>query len=60
MYGEYKLTETFTEFDPAEYLCTSKAVAEFISDALKTGDASYFAKAMEIVARAEGMTELAG
>jgi len=54
------MTETFTEFNPAEYLCTSEAVAEFISDALETGDASYFAKAMEIVARTEGMTELAG
>lgn len=54
------MTETFTEFDPAEYLSTSEAIAEFISDALKTGNASYFAKAMEIVARAKGMTELAG
>jgi probable addiction module antidote protein len=30
-----------------------------MSDALETGDASYIAKAMGVVARAKGMTELA-
>ncbi|VVP60672.1 addiction module antidote protein [Pseudomonas fluorescens] len=53
------MTEIFTEFDPAEYLTTPEAIAEFMSDALETGDASYIAKAMGVVARAKGMSELA-
>lgn len=53
------MIETFTEFDPAEYLSTPETIAEFMSDALETGDASYsyVAKAMGSVARAKGMTE---
>ncbi len=51
------MIETFTEFDPAEYLSTPETIAEFMSDALETGDASYVAKAMGTVARAKGMTE---
>jgi probable addiction module antidote protein len=53
------MTETFTEFDPAEHLTSPEAIAEFMSDALETGDAGYIAKAMGVVARAKGMTELA-
>lgn len=53
------MTETFTEFDPAQYLTNPEAIAEFMSDALETGDAAYIAKAMGVVARAKGMTELA-
>ncbi len=53
------MTETFSDFDPAEYLTSPEAIAEFMSDALETGDASYIAKALGVVARAKGMTELA-
>jgi probable addiction module antidote protein len=53
------MTERFTRFDPAEYLSTPEAIAEFMSDALATGDARYIAKAMGVVARAKGMTKLA-
>ena len=53
------MTETFTEFDPAEYLTSPEAIAEFMRDALETGDVVYIAKAMGVVARARGMTELA-
>ncbi|MBO0366241.1 putative addiction module antidote protein [Pseudomonas putida] len=53
------MTEVFTEFDPAEYLTTPEAIAEFMSDALETGDAGYVAKAVGVVARAKGMSELA-
>jgi probable addiction module antidote protein len=53
------MTETFTEFDAAEYLTNPEAIAEFVTDALETGDSSYIAKAMGVVARAKGMTELA-
>ena len=53
------MTETFSDFDPAEYLTSPTAIAEFMSDALETGDAGYIAKALGVVARAKGMTELA-
>lgn len=53
------MTETFTDFDPAQYLTNPEAIAEFMTDALETGDAAYIAKAMGVVARAKGMTELA-
>jgi probable addiction module antidote protein len=49
--GEPRMVETFTEFDPTEYLYTPEAIAEFMSDALETGDAGYIAKAMEVAAR---------
>jgi len=52
------MSDTFTEFDPADYLVNPEAIAEFMSDALETGDAAYIAKAMGVVARAKGMTEL--
>lgn len=53
------MAETFTEFDPAEYLTSPEAIAEFVADAFETGDASYIAKAMGIAARAKGMSEIA-
>ena len=53
------MAETFTEFDPVEYLSSPEAIAEFVTDALETGDAVYIAKAMGAAARAKGMTELA-
>ena len=42
------MAETFTEFDPAEYLSSPEAIAEFVTDALETGDAVYVAKAMGV------------
>ncbi|KPW75170.1 Cro/CI family transcriptional regulator, partial [Pseudomonas cannabina] len=41
-----------------KFLCI-EAIAIFISDAFETGDAEYIVKAMGVVARAKGMTELA-
>ena len=32
------MAETFTEFDPADYLTSPEAIAEFVTDALETGD----------------------
>lgn len=52
------MIETFTEFDPAEYLSTPEAIAEFMRDARASGDTSYIDKAMEVAARAKQMTEL--
>ena len=53
------MAETFTEFDPAEYLTSPEAIAEFVTDTLETEDAGYIAKAMGVAARAKGMAELA-
>ncbi len=35
-----------------------ESIAVFLADALETGDAAYIAKAMGVIARAKGMTEL--
>lgn len=48
-----------TPFDPAEYLDTPEAQAEFITAALETGDAAFIRDAMNTVARARGMGEIA-
>ncbi len=53
------MAASFTEFDPADYLTSPEAIAEFMTDAFETGDAAYIAKSMGVVARAKGMTELA-
>lgn len=53
------MTKAFTTHDPAEYLTNSEDIAEFIADALETGDAAYIAKALGVAARAKGMTALA-
>ncbi|WP_210405797.1 MULTISPECIES: transcriptional regulator [Achromobacter] len=49
------MTETFTEFDPADYLASPEAIVEFLTDALETGDAGYIDKAIGVVARAQGL-----
>lgn len=46
-------------FDAAEFLETENDRAEFIADALAEGDPSYIAHALGIVARAQGMTQVA-
>lgn len=50
--------ETFP-FDAAEHLADPGAQAEFLADALESGDANYVAHALGIVARARGMTSIA-
>ncbi|MBC3411983.1 hypothetical protein HU720_11785 [Pseudomonas sp. SWRI51] len=47
------MTETFFEFDAADYLTNMEASAQFLIDALETGDAAYILKAEEAVARAK-------
>ncbi|WMY74139.1 putative addiction module antidote protein [Buttiauxella selenatireducens] len=49
----------FTTYDPAEALVDDEEIAFFIADALETGDAAYIAKALGVVARAKGMTDVA-
>eukprot|EP01132_Coremiostelium_polycephalum_P008711 gene8711-10709_t len=53
------MTIRTTPFDPARYLDTAESQAELLSDAFETGDASYIADALGIVARAKGMTQIA-
>lgn len=48
-----------TSFDPADYLKSDDAVAEYLTAALETGDAAYIADAIGVVARARGMTCIA-
>lgn len=57
--GGIDMTEYFTGFDAAEYLDNPKALEMFMADAFETGDAAYIAKALGVVARAKGMSQIA-
>jgi len=46
-------------FDPAQYLTSPESQTDLLNDALATGDASYVAHALGVIARARGMTEIA-
>lgn len=46
-------------FDPANYLTTDEALAEYINAALETGDPAFIADSLGIVARAKGMAKVA-
>lgn len=48
------------KFDPAEYLDNEEVIAAYINQALETGDAAVIADSLGNVARAKGMTEIAG
>lgn len=48
-----------TPFDAADYLDSDEACAEFITAAFETNDPAAVARAVGIVARARGMTEIA-
>jgi len=48
-----------TRFDPADYLKSDEAVAEYLTAAMETGDAAFIADAIGVVARARGMTRIA-
>jgi probable addiction module antidote protein len=50
--------ETFP-FDPAEYLDTPEAVAEYLAAAFESGEHGVIADALGIVAKARGMSQLA-
>jgi probable addiction module antidote protein len=53
------MTEKLTTYDPAAALVDDDEIAFFMSDALASGDASYIAKCLGVVARAKGMAEIA-
>ena len=48
-----------TLFDAAELLDDSASQAELLADAFESGNATYIAQALGVVARARGMTEIA-
>ena len=48
-----------TPFDPAEYLDTEAAQAEFLTAALEANDPAHFAEALGVVVRARGMSQTA-
>jgi probable addiction module antidote protein len=50
---------TARPFDPAQYLDDDKAIAAYMSEALETGDVSFIADALGVVARAKGMSQIA-
>jgi probable addiction module antidote protein len=52
------LTEQLIAYDPAAALVDDEEIAAFMADAFETGDAAYIAKALGVVARAKGMTEI--
>ena len=47
-------------FDPAVYLDTDEARAEYMTAALETEDPAFIADALGVIARARGMTKVAG
>lgn len=53
------MTDSVCDYDPAAALDSPEAVELFMADAFETGDASYIAKALGVVARAEGMSSIA-
>lgn len=46
-------------FDAAKYLTTDEDHADFLADAFATGDQTYIANALGVVARAKGMSQVA-
>ena len=53
------MTIETTPFDAAEYLGSPEAQAVFFQDALETGDTGYIAHALGVIARAQGMSQVA-
>jgi probable addiction module antidote protein len=53
------MSDKLTTFDPAEHLKSDEAIADFMAAALETGDPTYVAHALGVVARAKGMAQIA-
>jgi probable addiction module antidote protein len=54
------MAKRLTNYDPAEDLQSDKAIAVFMAEAFETNDPAYIAHALGVVARAKGMSEVAG
>lgn len=50
----------FREFDPAEYLDSDEMIAGYLADVMETGDMDLILSALGDVARAKGMSAVAG
>lgn len=48
-----------TRFDAAEHLDDAQSQAELLADAFESGSSAYIAKAIGVVARARGMSDVA-
>jgi probable addiction module antidote protein len=46
-------------FDPAKYLDDDEAIADYLTDALETGDPAFVSDSLGVVARARGMSDIA-
>lgn len=46
-------------FDAAEHIATPEDQADLLTDALESGDATYIANALGVIARARGMAQVA-
>lgn len=53
------MSKIIHDYDPAAALQSPEAIELFMADAFETGDAAYIAKALGVVARAEGMGNIA-
>lgn len=51
--------QQLTPYDPANALLNDEDIAIFMADVLETGDSAYIAKALGVVARAKGMSDIA-
>lgn len=50
---------TLVAFDPADHLVDDAAIATYLTEALAADDAVHFQDALQAVARARGMTQVA-
>ncbi|MBA4747911.1 MAG: putative addiction module antidote protein [Sphingopyxis sp.] len=50
---------TISKWDASEYLDSDEAIAAFLADALESGDRDVIVLALNTVARARGMTQIA-
>ena len=53
------MTVNTVAFDPDKYFASPAARAHLIADAMTSGDAGYIAEAVGVVARRQGVTDLA-
>jgi probable addiction module antidote protein len=48
-----------SKFDAADYLKTPEQIAAYLTEALETGDTAFVCTALDTVARAKGMSQVA-
>ena len=53
------MTTKTHDYDSAQFLGSDEAIAEYMDEALKTGDAAFVARCLGVVARARGMSQIA-